>query len=103
MTIDDLDSIFSHLYGKLKPEPIEWLHKDCFNFREDVDVDGLVRKLHHDGYVDLIETSNAVCCKLSYEGRLRFENLPEKYAGQPYRFGKYQQRQSRIWKDAKMF
>jgi hypothetical protein len=111
MTISDLDNLFAYLYSK-GANYVRYLDIVSEHFKNDektYDVQGMLIKLDKDGYVDTgtfsiqnnegLGVKQQTIYKLSFEGRLLFENSSH---NKPYLGLKRRAKQRQIWDIAKI-
>ena len=112
MTVNDIDKLFSFLYHK-GSEYTKYIDikRDCFSGDNLMDVEGMTIKMHKDGFLDsgaihdhavIIGYTQQGIYKLSFEGRMAFENCAKGLEGQPYRFAKRRQDRADMFRIVKI-
>src|SRR5450432_2595342 len=112
MTLDELDTLFSFLYRKgpayTKYEDIK---RDCFSDDPAKDVEGLTIKMHKDGFLDsgavtnhgvIIGYSQQGIYKLSFAGRMEYENTFKDLSGKPYHSISRREKRKEAWNVVKI-
>jgi hypothetical protein len=112
MTIDNLDKLFAFLYNRGRNyTQYSDIQKQCFPEDDSIDVEGMTLKMHKDGYLDsgaiqshavLKEYIQQGINKLSFDGRMAFENCVKGLEGRPYRSAKRRQDRTDTFKVVKI-